>query len=217
VSDKDLIKRSNSNTDTRSVYRLSEIRNENYLAIKVNRTINLLNLIKMSTLSNTSVDILDNSNKILKTIDNINSVLYTSSVIQYIIKNTNNNFTGQELENYSLLHLNQIPIIFDNNEISIKRHVDVDNILLSLTGIDWDNIISKHSGSGLSSVYKLKIALRFNIDKTQTFPITYPWVNTNMDNDYIYSEPIEIVCFIRSSDLLQKFKDKELNKIYIYL
>lgn len=218
VTAADVKSRSNSNPDSRGVYQYSSIKRDRFLLIEAKRTINLINLIRMSAISNTTVDILDDFGSVIKTISDINDILYNSSVLKHIVNNTTNEFTGQELENYSLLSQNNVPIKINDKKIQILESVNLNYMLITLANLNQENVLMKKKNEGLSQIQTLSVGIRFNIDINAGFPIKYPWVNTNFDAKTILSDPIQITMYIRTpTNIIEKMNSGELSKIFIYL
>lgn len=219
VTERNLKLRANTNLDSYSSHKYSEIKYQNFLILPVDRTINFVNLIKLSALSNTSVDILDDLGNIIKTIPDINKHLFHSSILKHIILNTNNKFTDRELENYVLLPQNQVPLKISNNIIKIQDSINLDYFLITLSNIKQENVLIQEKKTGLSRNYKFVISLRFNIDNTKTFPVQFPQVNTNFNSTSILSEPFKIIAYIKSIgiDVEKKLKEGELTKMFIYI
>ncbi len=219
VDEKALKSRTNTNSDSRGIYRYNRIKTENYLSIEARRTPELINLIRLSALSNTSIDILDDFGSIIKTIDDVNTLLFSSDILSHIIKNTNNTFDNKELENYVLLPKNQVPLSISGTDIKILDTMSLEFLFITLANINQENILIEQKKSGLTRIYRLGISLRFNIDNTKNFPIQFPWINTNFSGASILSEPLNIAAFIKVTgiDLLEKFDNGELTKIFIYI
>ncbi len=219
VDEKALKLRTNTNSDSRGIYRYNRIKTENYLSIEARRTPELINLIRLSALSNTSIDILDDFGSIIKTIDDVNTLLFSSDILSHIIKNTNNTFDNKELENYVLLPKNQVPLSINGTDIKILDTMSLEFLFITLANINQENILIEQKKSGLTKIYRLGISLRFNIDNIKNFPIQFPWINTNFSGASILSEPLNIAVFIKVTgiDLLEKFDNGELTKIFLYI
>jgi len=136
VTEKKLKFRNDSNIDSVGMDNYSKIHQQNFLMIQAERTVNFLNLLKLSALSNTTVDILDDLGNIIKTIPDINKYLFEKSILKHIIENTNNSFVNRELENYVLLPQNQVPINIVNNKIQVVDVMKLDYFLITLANIN---------------------------------------------------------------------------------
>jgi len=136
VDEKALKLRTNTNSDSRGIYRYNRIKTENYLSIEARRTPELINLIRLSALSNTSIDILDDFGSIIKTIDDVNTLLFSSDILSHIIKNTNNTFDNKELENYVLLPKNQVPLSINGTDIKILDTMSLEFLFITLANIN---------------------------------------------------------------------------------
>jgi hypothetical protein len=136
VTSDNLVERSETNKESRNILQLSDIRSGGVLKLTAIKPVGLLNLINLASLNKSSIDILDNMGYIIKTITNINDIIFNVNIVKYMLNNTNNNFIGNELENYSVIRKNQIPLTITNNNISIQDEVPINNLLISLTDLD---------------------------------------------------------------------------------
>ncbi len=174
VSQSDLLKRQQSASYSNNVRQLDEIVQGKNLFIKLTKPIDLVNLIRMSAVTKTSVDILNINGNIIHTINDINRMLYNDTVLDYIIKNIDNDFQAQELENYSVLLYNNIPISITESNISIIDSAILHYLLITLPLTDYSNILTLERDITRNRLYKLEIAMRFNIDTVKSFPLEYP-------------------------------------------
>lgn len=137
VTTENLKTRTNFNADCRTALSLTNILSDKNIIINANKPFNIYNLIDGAIQTQSSIDIVDTNGNILKKVFDINDILFNENIITYILNNIDNDFYGNELDNYINLKNSQVPVIIENNkDVSIEDTIILNKMLISLNDIN---------------------------------------------------------------------------------